>query len=626
MDQLLYVEELVILLMTVAMGVGILSRRLRMPYTVGLVLMGLSIALFTRLHLTITPALILGLLVPPLIFEAAFHLRLEMLRRDVGLILALAVPGVILTMLLVAGLVSWGTGFPFLTALLFGALIAATDPVAVVALFRSLGAPKRLQVLLEGESLMNDGTAIVVFSLVLGLAGGEKFRGAQALADFFRIAGGGFVVGLLLGAVAAEVTRHIDEHLLETTLTTVLAYGAYLLAENLHVSGVLAVVAAGLVIGNAGPRGMSPTTRIVVFNFWEYAAFLANSFVFLLIGMQVDLSLLLANWQAILWAIAAVLLARLVGVYGLTLFFRDLPFAWRHVLFWGGLRGAISLALALGLPTTLAGRPQLLAMAFGVVLFTLLVQGPTMEPLIRRLQLVVRTESQLEYERRHARAVAARAAYQHLRAMHRQGLLAEHTWRRLEPLLDHHVDTLAAAVQHTVLQDPSVEVEELDTARREALSAQRSTLNRLLMEGVISEETFHELVSEVDAALANSETSWASLLHENQAAGRSIRHLLVAIIHKADQAAAQAALRRSGCPLAYLPSQGGFLKQRNVTLLIGVPAGRLEDIIQTLQRHCKQRVEFKSGSLGRLPLPAPQPVQVGGITAFVFPVERFEVF
>ncbi len=626
MENLILVEELIILLMAVAMVVGIFSRRLRMPYTVGLVLMGLSIALFTDLHLEVTPALILGLLVPPLVFEAAFHIRLEMLRRDLGLILALAVPGVILTMLLVGVLVSWGTGFPLPVALLFGALIAATDPVAVVALFRSLGAPKRLQVLLESESLMNDGTAIVVFSLVLSIVAGGSFNFMRSVADFFRIAGGGFVVGLLLGAIAAEITRHIDEHLLETTLTTVLAYGAYLVAENLHVSGVLAVVAAGLISGNVGPRGMSPTTRIVVFNFWEYAAFLANSFVFLVIGMQVNLSLLVANWQAILWAIAAVLLARAVGAYGLTLFVRDLPFVWRHVLFWGGLRGAISLALALGLPTDLPGRPQLQAMAFGVVLFTLLVQGPSMVPLVRRLRLVVRTGSQVEYERRHARAVAARAAYEHLRAMHKEGLLSEHTWRLLEPLLDRHVEALSEAVRITIMQDPSVEAEELDTARREALSAQRSTLNRLLIEGVISEEIYHELANEVDTALSNQESSWASLIHESKVAQQPICHLMIAIIHQSDQQAAQAALMNTGCTLAHLPSQGGFLKQQNVTLLIGVPEGKVDETIRTLQHHCKQRVEFKAASMANLPLPAPRPVQVGSVTAFVFDVERFEQF
>lgn len=624
MENLIHVEELLILLLGIVALVGVLTRRLRMPYTVGLVLMGLGIALFTDLHFALTPDLILGLLVPPLIFEAAFHIRIEQLRRDLGLIAVLAVPGVVLTMLLVGMVLAWGTGFSMRETLLFGALIAATDPVAVVALFRSLGAPKRLQVLLEGESLLNDGTAIVVFGLVLSVIAGGSFEPLRSLADFFRIAGGGMGVGLLLGGLASFLTRYIDEHLIETTLTTVLAYSAYLVAEGLHVSGVLAVVAAGLVSGNVGPRGMSPTTRLVVFNFWEYAAFLANSFVFLLIGMQVDLDLLLGNWQAILWAIAAVLVARLVGVYGLTIFFRDLPFRWRHVLFWGGLRGAISLALALSLPVDLPARPTLQAMAFGVVLFTLLVQGITMDPLVRRMRLIQRTPSQVDYERRHARAVAARAAYDHLRGLHQAGLLSAYTWRLLKPLLDEHVEMLSRSVRAVIARDPSVESKELDTARREALHAQRSTLNQLLIDGVISEEIFHELVSEVDAALQDDRTSWAMLVRESQRV--DVSHLLLAVIHRLDQNAAQDAVRASGCTVTCLPSQGGFLKKQNVTLLIGVPAGQLESTLQALREHCRHRVQFVSSPLRHLPFPAPKRVKVGGIAAFVFQVERFEQF
>lgn len=628
MENLLHIEELAILLLSAALGVGLLVRKLRMPYTVGLVLMGLGIALFTNLNIAeaLTPDLILGLLVPPLVFEAAFHIRLDMLRRDLGLIMALAVPGVILTMLLVGWLVSIGTGFGLTVSLLFGALIAATDPVAVVALFRSLGVPKRLQVLLEGESLMNDGTAIVIFSLVLAILQGGEFVLTRSIADFFRIAGGGFLIGMLLGGIASEVTRFIDEHLIETALTTVLAFGAYLLAEQLHVSGVLAVVAAGLISGNVGPRGMSPTTRIVVFNFWEFAAFLANSFVFLLIGMQIRPDLLLANWLPILWAILAVLLARLVSVYGFAWFARDLPLKWRHVLYWGGLRGAISLALALGLPAGLEERPALQAMAFGVVLFTLLVQGTTMGTMVRRLQLVQRSPAVLDYEQRHARSVAARAAFEHVQSLYRQGLLTGHTWRHLKPLLEQHMENQAQALQVTIHNDPSVEERELETARREALMAQRSVLNRLFVDGVISEETFHALVGEVDTALEESEASWVTLVRASQAQRQPIRHLMLAIVQKNNLSEVMRALREAGCTAAALPAQGGYSRQPNTTLLIGLPEGKIKEVIALLQQRFHKKVELGSLPLENLPLPPARTVRVGDVTAFVFPVERFEQF
>ena len=277
-----------------------------------------------------------------------------------------------------------------------------------MALFRTLGAPKRLALLMESESLFNDGTAIVVFNLVLMAALTGAFHPFQGAVDFLRVAVGGLAVGFVSGWLIAQLIARIDDYLIETTLTTVLAFGAYLIAERLHFSGVLAVVAAGLINGNIGPQGMSPTTRIVLFNFWEYMAFLANSLVFLLIGLQVNIPMLRANWQPVLLAVLAVLVSRAVVAYGLGWIHNRLtdpiPWRWLHVLNWGGLRGAIALALALSLPAALGpGRDLVRVMAFGVVLFTLLVQSMTMKPLLRRLGIAARDPIQIEYEMRHAR-------------------------------------------------------------------------------------------------------------------------------------------------------------------------------------------------------------------------------
>src|SRR6266496_2161355 len=370
------IEKITVLLLLIASAVAVVARRLRIPYTVGLVLIGLALSLLAPTQTKISPQIILALLVPPLIFEAAFHLRWDDLRRDFWLILLLAIPGVILTTLLVGGVVAWGTGLAIQTAFVLGALVSATDPVAVVALFRRLGVPRRLQVLLEGESLFNDGTAIVMFNLMISIALAGRFNLASSVRDFLTISGGGVLIGITLGVLASQVIGRIQDPLVETTLTTVLAFGSYLIAEYFHVSGVLAVVAAGITNGNAGPSGMSATTRVVVFNFWEYAAFLANSFIFLLIGLTFDLDVMIANWQAIIWAILAALAARALSIYGFSFWGREIPRKWKHILFWGGLRGAITLALALSLPETgalVAARGSLQAMAFGVVLFTLLV-------------------------------------------------------------------------------------------------------------------------------------------------------------------------------------------------------------------------------------------------------------
>jgi CPA1 family monovalent cation:H+ antiporter len=304
----------------------------------------------------------------------------------------------------------------------------------------------------------------------------------------------------------------VDDYLVETTLTTVLAFGSYLIAEQMHFSGVLAVAAAGLVNGNIGPQGMSPTTRIVLFNFWEFIAFLANSLVFLLIGMEVNIPSLLSLWQPVLWAILAVFIARIVVVYGISWIVRrvaePIPPSWQHVLNWGGLRGAICLALALSLPSSLGGDRELLrAMAFGVVLFTLLVQSTTMRPLIRWLRIITRSDVQVEYELRHARLTALRSADARLDQMHEDGLLSTHTWERLKLFVTQNAASLALAVRELLLTDPALEAEELDTGWRELNRAQRGTLLSLRRDGVISEEVFEMLTAEIDAELSEGTPS-----------------------------------------------------------------------------------------------------------------------
>lgn len=508
MEQFLTTETLVIELLLVVSLVAIAVRRLKIPYTVALVIVGLLITFQSPLHINLTPELILALFVPPLVFEAAFHLSLAELRRNLPRILLLAVPGVILSTLIVGGILTLGTSLSFPLALVFGALISATDPVAVVALFRALGVPKRLAVLIEGESLLNDGTAIVVFNLMLVVALTGQYNLIESILSFVRISVGGIVVGLVLGWLVAQLIARVDDYLIETTLTTVLAFGAYLIAEQLHFSGVLAVVTAGLVNGNIGPHGMSPTTRIVLFNFWEYVAFLANSLIFLLIGLEVNIPALIAAWQPALWAILAILVARFIVVYGLNLIARrmgeKIPIKWLHVLNWGGLRGAICLALALSLPANLGNDRELLqVMAFGVSLFTLLVQSTTMRPLISWLRIITRSEAQVEYEMRHARLASLRIADARLDRMHAEGLLSSHSWEKLKQFISQNAASMATSMRDLLISNPTLEAEEVNTGWRELNRAQRGALLSLRRDGVISEEVFIKLTAEIDARLSD---------------------------------------------------------------------------------------------------------------------------
>ena len=511
MSEIFVVEAYAVALLAIATLVGIVARRVRIPYTLGLVAVGTALAvLYQQFRIEIEPDLILGIFVPPLIFEAAFHLPLGELRRNIIQILTLAIVGVLLTTFLVGGIVYLGAGITLAYAIIFGAIIAATDPVAVIALFRTLGVPRRLQMLLEGESLFNDGTAIVVFNIAVAAAITGTFDLRVGISNFLASAGIGLAIGFVLGLLASFIISRIDDHLIETAITFVLAYGAFILAETFHVSGVLAVVAAGLINGNIGPRGMSSTTRLVVFNFWEFMTFLVNSFVFLLIGLVVDWPLLVRNWQAILWGILAALLSRLIVVYGLFPRAKTIPHKWKHILYWGGLRGAISLALVLSLPSTLGldASGQLLAMVFGVVLFTLLIQGTTMNWLVQRTGIIERRVERDEYDRRRARVVTARAAYEHLEKIHNAGMISKHVWDIINDTVNPYTKELTDAVQEILINHPEVETEELDSAWREYLQYQRVALSELFANRGITEEVFDDLSSRIDDQLTSDRIAW----------------------------------------------------------------------------------------------------------------------
>jgi CPA1 family monovalent cation:H+ antiporter len=511
MERFLAAETQIVQLLLVAALVAIVVRRLRVPYTVALVITGLLLTYRQTdpIELT-TPELILDVLVPPLVFEAAFQIQIRQLRDNLLLILALAVPGVLLTTGVVGLIVTAGLGVPLTTGLVFGALISATDPVSVVALFRRLTVPRQLAVIVEGESLFNDGTAIVLFQLVLAVAlptpgGMDSPSVAVAVLDFVRVSVGGIAVGLGLGWLTAQLIAWLDDYLIETTLTTVLAFGAFVVAEQWHVSGVLAVVGAGLVNGNIGPRGMSPTTRVVLYNFWEFVAFAVNSLVFLLIGSQVKLPQLLAALGPVAVAILAVLASRAVVVYGLAWLVHrrhgSVPWGYRHVLFWGGLRGAISLALVLSLPPAFPDREVLRVMTLGVVVVLLLAQGTTMGLLIRRLRLVQSEEGAREYERRQGRLMAAQAARQRLRQLNDAGLISAAIWEQLAPELDDLFRRQLDAQRELLRERPALEAAVLTDVRQEGLRAQRAALMTLHNEGQLSEEVFEELVAEVDRQL-----------------------------------------------------------------------------------------------------------------------------
>lgn len=625
---LVELEYLILGALLIVAFVAVVVRRFRIPSTVMLVLVGIALSFSTSQTIEVTSDFILFVFLPPLLFEAAFHLDLRQFQRDTPIIALLAIVGVLLSTIIVAGIVSVGTGLPLGVALVFGSLIAATDPVSVVAIFRKLGAPKRLEVLLEGESLFNDGTAIVLFGLAIEALLVGEFNFVDGILDFILVSGGGIIVGLGLGWVASRLIAMVDDHLIGTTLTTVLAFGAYLVAEQLHLSGVLAVVAAGLVTGSIGERGMSPTTRIVVFNFWEYVTFLVNSAIFLMIGLQIEVSALWENRVLGLWAVLAVLVARAISIYGLTSLGQGIPSKWRHVLFWGGLRGAIALALTLSLPAAMGDhRNTLTLMTFSVVLFTLLVQGISMEGLLRRLGLITVSDAQIEYQQRHARAIAARSGFEHVERLHQTGLVSNHTWEKIRPIILERTKALTSAVQEALQDAPELEAGELITARRESLRAQRNTLSTLRSDGVIGQETFEQLVAEVDIALDISADQWSRQIFDERIEDE-ICQLMMVVIQDRDLETVSNALSSRSIPTTRIQSMGGFLRRRNHLLLIGLPEGKLDQAMKALNSAGRSKIEYVTSPKGMpgVVLGEPLRLEIKGATVFVFDIDRCEVF
>jgi CPA1 family monovalent cation:H+ antiporter len=383
---------LVLLLLVAAAVVGLIVKVVPVPYVSALALLGLGAgSLLGPGELHLTQSLILFVLLPGLLFEAAYNLSWRRLGENMVAVVALATAGVLLTTAVVALLGHAALGLAVPVAILFGAMVAPTDPVAVVAVFRRLHVPDRLVNLIEAESLLNDGTGVVLFTIaVAAVAAGPHVSVAGAALDFLREALGGLALGAVLGLVLSRLTRRVDDFQIEITLTAIAAYGSYLLADQAHLSGILAVVAAGLVVGNYGrPRGMSDRTQQAVGLFWDYVAFALNSAIFILIGLDVTLVEVVGRLGVVLAAAAIALLARAVAVYvliGLLHLVRSgVPLRWQHLIVWSGMRGAIAVALALSLPVDDPRFTVVRALVYGVALTSILVQGATIGPLTRVL-------------------------------------------------------------------------------------------------------------------------------------------------------------------------------------------------------------------------------------------------
>jgi len=544
-----------------ALLVAIAIRWVRLPYTIALVIVGLVLGwLGESMFAGIEPGggllsaeLILFILLPPLLFEGSSAMHIDKLKSNWRTISLLAIPGVLINTLVI-GLICWrfiwwGEEFGLLYGLLIGSILAATDPVSVLALVRSLGAPKRLAVLLEGESLFNDGTAIVLFNIILGttllaLAGGSIEVGGiltAGIADFLVVVAVGAVVGFICGMVANHLLHQSEDHLVEIALTVALSFGSFLLAELMHGSGVISVVVAGLLVGNKGVHeGMTATARVGMHHFWEVISFLVNSILFLIVGYELQSVIAwdLHTGSLAFIAIFSALFARLV-VFPLTGIANlsqpnKIDGKWQVAMWWGGLRGSIPIAMLLLLSHIVHDGQvvvfgdslvnvnldesiynDMLVLAFSVILFTLVFQGLTMKPLLNKLGIGGRlAESEARYESALARLVASRAALRKLSSLSTQGMISERDRVVMAEQYQERIDMAKTNILE-LSETSLVHASRVESARRDLIRAEIEALRNAERLGQLNPHVIEKTLHALDVALSSSESAREELIVVN---------------------------------------------------------------------------------------------------------------
>ncbi|HEY9769069.1 MAG TPA: cation:proton antiporter [Coleofasciculaceae cyanobacterium] len=513
------VTELVkisIILLLVATGVALLSRRLRFPYVTGLVLAGLPFTELLSRRIGLDPSLVLNLFLPILIFEAGINTDVSRLRSTFKPIALLAVPGAVLSSAIIAVVLKFGLGLTWIPALFVGVILANTDTVSMIAVFKEIPVPSRLSTIVEGETLFNDAAALVSFNLILQVYSTGSLTLLEGIQQLLFIALGGCLVGLVLGYLSIPIFARLDDPLSSLLLTVAVALGTFQVGQFIGVSGAVAVVVAGLIFGNLGfSRNTSASSRITLLSFWEYASFTVNTFIFLLIGVEINLVILWRTLPAILLAVLAYQVGRVLTVYPLLAivrwFDRPIPLRWQHLLFLGNIKGSLSMALALSLPTTLPGREVLIALVFGSVLVSLVGQGLSLPWLVKRLKLSKFSATQQQVEELQAQLITSKAAQDELDSLLKSGVLPKAVYEEMRSAYQVRIASAEKTLRELYnrrpdeLDNKSGNSGKLDAVRRRLLLAEKAALNGAMRQQILSEEIARVRLKKIDEQLLRLE-------------------------------------------------------------------------------------------------------------------------
>ena len=507
------IPELVIILIVlllIATFVALVTQRLRIPYVTGLVLAGLPITEVLSRRIGLDPSLVLNLFLPILIFEAAINTDISRLRSTFKPIALLAGPGSIFSSAIIAVLVKFGLGLDWIPALLIGVILANTDTVSMIAVFKEIRVPSRLSTIVEGETLFNDAAALISFNLVLVIYATGSLTAIQGVKELLVVALGGALVGGVLGYLSVPIFVRLNDPLSSLLLTVALALGTFQIGQFLGVSGAVAVVIAGLVFGNLGlPRSSSASDRITLLSFWEYAGFGVNTFIFLLIGIEINPLALWRILPSILFVILAYQLGRILSVYlllaGLRWFDRPIPLRWQHILVLGNIKGSLSMALAVAIPLALPGRDNIIALVFGAVLFSLVGQGLSLPWIVKRLKISRVSDVMQEAGQLQIQLIASKAAQDELDSLLKSGVLPkavyEELWASYQARVAHSERVLRDLYNKHRAGQVQGDRSGLDTIRRRLLLAEKGAVSDALRKRIVPEDLVHPYIKDLDEKL-----------------------------------------------------------------------------------------------------------------------------